>query len=458
MTATLFLPILLGVMALGLLMRRKLATVFGIFVLTMAFGGTAVVIAPALGGASILMSHMAFLLLLAGAVATAPTNLLLGAARTHAPGLLLAIYALIIGYFGPRLFGGDDVMVVPMRNTGSTEIAFHPQSSNITHTLYLIASILLAWVMTMLFRARLVFADLRNAVLLLGFVHAAFGFIDFVFSVGGTRTVLGFLRNASYGMLDQTLNGVPRAAGAYPEPSSYATVSATLMIFCAELWLQKRDKLAGLIALALAGSIALSISSAGIFAMAVYGALLVLRLGSSYRSPGMFARLLAFLAASLVVVAGLFFTIMLAPGGLGDYGDVFSLMTLDKLGTSSASERTGWAMQGVTFFADSMGFGVGAGSFRSSSFLTAVIGSLGVVGVLLLGAYIVQLLGVIGRRGSQSVDYRVAAWAALGALVPQLVVGVTPDPGFLFALFAGVALAQREQVAMPAFATARMAG
>jgi hypothetical protein len=100
---------------------------------------------------------------------------------------------------------------------------------------------------------------------------------------------------------------------------------------------------------------------------------------------------------------------------------------------------------------------VGVGSFRSSSLFTAVLGSVGPAGLIVLLGYCVQV-AKLGRRSSyiHRVDFRsgvgaAAGWTAVMTLAPAAFSWPSADPGLLFALMAGLSLGWRSGlIAAPA--------
>ena len=100
----------------------------------------------------------------------------------------------------------------------------------------------------------------------------------------------------------------------------------------------------------------------------------------------------------------------------------------------------------------SRGLGVGVGSFRSSSIVTAIIGSVGPAGLAVFAGYCLQVFK-FGRRSSYAAggDVRVAAgaaagWTALITLVPAFFTWASADPGLIFAIMAGLSLGWRAHV------------
>jgi hypothetical protein len=445
---TIFLPIIMAIFAVIMMTRNKISGVFYLLVLSLVLGGTAIVQLPMLGGASVLVSHFVLFLTILVGFALLPQADIADAARIHWLAFVIAAYALLIGFFGPRLFAYG-LEVFPMRMEGPGKVPLGPSSSNITHTLYFCGTLFLAVMVSALFRSRLQFEHLRNAVLALGAVHAVMGVIDFVAGTVGMTGLFDFFRNGQYAMVEQSVSGMKRAAGTFPEPAAYAALAVPLLVFCSELWLLRGDRLGGLVALMVLVGITLSTSSAGLLGIAAYVALLVVRVITSSHRPALFFRLLGMLSlfGSLTVIAGLL--MVLSPDVFGNFDDAMGAVTLNKVGSDSANERSMWAMHGIELFLESYGFGVGAGSFRSSSVFTAWAGAFGLVGAILIPLYLLPVFLSPAGRSDRGSDVRIAGWAAIIALVPYAVVGVAPDPGLAFALFAGYAMADTRKRAAP---------
>lgn len=448
MIPTVFVPIVMAVFAGLMMSRNKVAGAFYLLVISLVLGGTAIVQLPMLGGASVLVSHFVLFLIILVGFALLPRGDIADAARIHWLAFVIAAYAVLIGFFGPRLFSYG-VEVFPMRMVAPGMEPLEPSSSNITHTLYFCGTLFLAVMVSALFRTRLHFGHLRGAVLILGAVHATMGLVDFVAGTVGMTGLFDFFRNGQYAMVEQVVSGMKRAAGTFPEPAAYSALAVPLMVFCSELWLHKGDRLGGLTALGLLLGITLSTSSAGLLGVAAYVALLVLRVITSSHRPALFFRLLGMLSvfAVLGVIAGLL--MVLAPEIFGNFDDAMRAVTLQKVGSDSANERSLWAFQGLHLFLDSYGFGVGAGSFRSSSVVTAWVGSFGLVGAVLIPLYLMPVFLSPAGRSDLSPEVRIAGWAAIIALVPHAVVGVSPDPGLVFGLFAGYAMAASRRPVQP---------
>jgi len=124
-------------------------------------------------------------------------------------------------------------------------------------------------------------------------------------------------------------------------------------------------------------------------------------------------------------------------------------MTLDKADSTSGLQRAFWAKQGFSAFQISFGLGIGAGSFRSSNIFTAVLGSMGVIGVSTLLVYLTQILRPLRQstysRSAEPLEAVgiSASWAAIFALIPAMLAASSPDLGTSFSIFAGAALGLR---------------
>jgi hypothetical protein len=105
-------------------------------------------------------------------------------------------------------------------------------------------------------------------------------------------------------------------------------------------------------------------------------------------------------------------------------------------------------------FRYSWGLGVGPGSFRSSSVITAIIGSVGVVGTVAFFAYVIQVFKPFAkstyfeiRSATEGIGVA-AGWAAIIGLIPAAVQAPSSDPGLSFAVLCGLSLALRGPIAV----------
>ena len=169
----------------------------------------------------------------------------------------------------------------------------------------------------------------------------------------------------------------------------------------------------------------------------------------------LFPRALGWTKAAIILgvcgLSGLVVTLLLLalPKLSDSMRDVLVAMTINKGQSSSGLERAMWARQGWELFIGSRGLGVGLGSFRSSSFFTAILGSLGPACLAILAFYVIFVLKPLRRSTYIPVSSErravgaSAAWVPVLALIPATFAAPSADPGLLFAIFSGCSLALR---------------
>ncbi|WP_166746616.1 hypothetical protein [Sphingomonas aerolata] len=140
------------------------------------------------------------------------------------------------------------------------------------------------------------------------------------------------------------------------------------------------------------------------------------------------------------------------PRLVAEFGDMITHFTLEKSQSQSSEQRQFWSLIGYRAFLESYGLGIGAGSFRSSSLITAIMGSMGVIGIVCFVSYLLQvfkplrLSTYVSPADPRAAVGAAASWVCFASMVPAAVGSPTPDPGVLFAVFAGAALALRPAV------------
>lgn len=442
MLPTLYAGVLLVMIGAILLSRDRVLATWWIFSFCLLFGATSVATLSALGGSSLSFPQAGFILLACVAflgVGLKDQDATRRAFQTHWLAFAIIGYTIIISMFGPRLFEGK-IDLINMRPDMLDGVAvatpLRPRPSNITTVFYLAGSFLCAIAVSILFMRRLQPSQFCNAMFAVGLGHAALGLIDAAGVAVGQGRVLDFLRNANIMMVDQQIGDVRRLSGSLSEPSSYAGFAVPFAVFATEYWLRTRNGLAGLTSLLLWAMVLASTSSAGIFGFSVYAILAVPRFVIS--PVGLKTKLIAAAVVVALVLIGTAISLAFPPIYVATR-DFVLLLTVQKSDSQSAVERGTWARQGWLALQASFGLGTGAGSFRSSSFPMAVLGSLGVIGSALVAAYITQVARPVMDRRFGAAE-KAAAWAAIFQLVPGIVGGSSPDPGFLFGLFAGYAL------------------
>jgi hypothetical protein len=134
-------------------------------------------------------------------------------------------------------------------------------------------------------------------------------------------------------------------------------------------------------------------------------------------------------------------------------GDLLDTMVLNKLSTSSGVERSNWNSQAIQNFLDTFGFGAGNGSVRASSFPIAVIASLGIIGTITYGLFLVTIWSYQkSRADNERVAVQTAARSAcLAWLIAATASGSFIDLGLPFFAFAALACAdlQVSQIRSP---------
>ncbi len=437
-------------------------------------GGSAAVSLSAIGGSSVPPAQFALLFGIARIVMPGSGRLRRAGEALRANAFLggFTLYALLAAAFAPVFFRGL-IRVPAMRGTGPTRtlydtvpLAASPQ--NITASVYIIGSFcagILAFVAMQEYRAPQRFVKMA---VIIAWVHISLGVLAAALKGTPFDLFVDFMRNANYTQTDQSVEGVVRLTGIFTEPSAYASFAFGWFVFLLECWL--RDVLprrTGPAALAMGLLLICSTSSAAYIGLALYVVLFLLRI---LLAPQLLdARKGLILGISVLVAAVMISAaVFLLPAALDTAVSILQSATIGKQQSESALQRAFWAKTGIDAFFASDGIGIGPGSFRSSSFFTAVIGSVGVVGSGLLAAHLLRAFKPLristysgphlGRHfGEEAMIGAAAVWAAIGVLLPAAVASPTCDPGADFAVFTAVALALR-RVHPAKFASAQFAG
>jgi hypothetical protein len=192
--------------------------------------------------------------------------------------------------------------------------------------------------------------------------------------------------------------------------------------------------------------IILSTSSSGYVTVGAYGFIILVRIffirGASSTAKAATFGTLALIGSALAIGVLIF-----DPKAGAGIGEILSEVIFTKAQSASGLERATWARQGLAAFAVSGGFGVGAGSFRSSGMFTAILGSVGVIGISLFLGYVLQVM-----KPLRPSTYRVSvssprslgaatAWAALVSILTAALGSPSADPGAMFAVLTGLSLA-----------------
>ncbi len=454
MVPTIF-GVILIVVGIVLMLRGSVVAMFVVVVFSSLFGGSAAFILPALGGSSVPPVNVAllFLIMRIGVPGSGQGDLAGAALRENLPLAIFVLYGFVMAFVGPRLFAGV-IDVAPMRQGNGplfATLALAPTSQNITTAVYMVGTLLCAVGAYVACRDSRGLRALVDAGVVTAWAHVIFGVMSIAGKGGVITAILTFFRNAHYAQLDEEVGGFLRISGIQPEPSSFAIFGLVWFVFMFECWsLKVSPRRTGPIALALLLVLIASTSSSAYVGLAGYGVVrLVLALGRGGTRKWVGATLVG-----LAAIVGVALLASLNPALVDSFARIFDAVVAKKQGSSSGLQRAFWARQGWTVFLASDGLGIGPGSFRSSSIVTAILGSTGVVGTVAFAVYLWRLMRPRGPDDTPADDERArigtaAKWAAVSFLFVAALVTAAPDPTALFAIFAGAALASRAASASP---------
>ncbi|WP_095012494.1 glycoside hydrolase [Tsuneonella mangrovi] len=440
---------------LAILLAGSLRSAFVMLVISGLFGGSAAILLPALGGSSIPPMQVALLFVLLRMLAPSAgyLNVIPEAIRANLWLVVYVVYGVVLAYLGPRIFAGS-MQVAPLQPLPSADLfattLLGPSSQNFTSAFYLLGTLLAACSSFVFNRyCRGGTETLISAAIAVGWLHVILGLA--VLAAHGTplHAFFDLFRNGNYAQLNQSYQGFVRMRGLMPEASAYAGFGFTWFVLNAELWYRSiRPQATGPVALMLATALFFSTSSTAYVGLAGY---FVWFVGRAIVLPGTAnaIRLVQFGAATLGIAVMLAILLLSIPALPLQFLDVVRSMTVDKPGSESAQQRLFWAVQGWDAFKASYGVGIGPGSFRSSSFLTAVLGATGIVGTVSMMLYFFRVFQPLRRStygGVRLAELSVGGAFAASALlmqIPNSVSAPKPDPGVAFALFSGAAIALR---------------
>ena len=449
----------IAMIAIGawVVLAARLRHALAFLMLATLFSGSAAITLPALGGSSIPPVQFALLfvflrLLLPGSGALPDIGRAFRANRWFA---VFAAYGVASAIILPRLFAGQ-MEVAPMRALTSgglfATVPLEPTAQNITSASYLVGAMLVVMAVWSIMRRPGMAAALVGLLVAMTWFHATTGVAAALLRGTPVDAFFDFFRNSSYVQMDDAVGGFVRIRGFLPEASTYAGIAFALFVATAELWYRSvRLRSTGPAALIMGLVLIFSTSSTAYFALGIYGLFFVLRtlalpgisdIGKA-RSAVVALMLAGFVAAIIYVVS---------PEIIHSLNDVVKRMTVEKSTSDSSLQRMFWAMQGWDAFRHSWGLGIGAGSFRSSSLVLAILGSMGVIGVVTLAIYLANVFQP-GRRSSwvSTGNDNDTVGGALGvaavlSLIPAMVSTPSPVPSVLFCALAAGSLALRPRM------------
>lgn len=425
---------------------------------TSLLGGSAAILLPALGGSSIAPSQ--FALLFVWARILAPRGGYLGlipeAIKANRWLLLFTAYGVAMAYIGPRLFAGA-IDIFPMRFDDALGLIdsapLAPTSQNVTASVFLIGAALTALASYLTCRSPGGAATIVSTAIALAWAHVLLGLAAALARGTPGDALFALIRNGTYSQLNDAVGDIARIRGVFAEASAYADFGFGYFVINAELWYRSiRPRATGAAALALAAVLFFSTSATAYVALAGYFAWFCLRamLFPGVAVAGKTQAVMLTLFALAVATAS---AMIVQPKLVETMLHVVQDMTLGKSTSNSGVQRLFWARQGADAFVVSWGLGIGPGSFRSSSNITAILGAMGVIGI---ATYLLYLASVVqpGRRSTWGMGENTRqtiggafASAALLSIIPAAIASPHTHPETTFVILAGAAVALRPRLA-----------
>lgn len=428
----------------------------------LSFGGMAVVPVEMTGGVSILGQSVAALLLFVK-VASGPygiSNSLAVAIDLRRLGLLTAftLVAICGALILPRVFAGV-AYVYPMRIVTDAEGAelIAPGTANLTQSLYLASSLLVAVAYAQLAQRQSFIDDIGRAFLVGATVFVATGLLDIVATTLGATYVLETFRTASYAFLvGDEIASVRRIVGLMPEASSFGMLGAfwlSILLFARDIFPDRcRSFVVPLLAGACAILAVLSLSSTAYAMLSVILGLYVAGAALRLISPDHRSRRVAFRQLSVIVAFALATTItMLFHERMAEtVSMVLDELVFQKRLSDSYENRSAWTLAAWNAWTATHGLGVGLGTARTSNFLINVLASTGALGFLLFVSYLVVFLtSSAPPRPKTSALVSAMKITAVPVIVGLTVAGTTPDYGVglgaMFGIVAGIACIKKRR-------------
>jgi len=453
-------PFALLVLLLGTLMlfRGGPLGMFSLFLGSTLFGGSAAFILVAAGGSSIPPAQ--FLLLFLGIRLLLPgegqMDALQRAIWDNRYLVLFVLYGIVSAFILPRIFARQ-MMVTPLKPIPGADlfavVPLRATSQNITTAFYLVGTLVAGIMATAAMQRPGAALRVVRVGTGIAYAHALLGISSVLLAGTAWDRFLALFRNGNYAQLNQSFGGLVRMSGIWPETSGFAAYGAIWCIFMLELWLRDIDpRRTGPAGLLLLIALIASTSSSAYVSLAAYAVFVTVRfaVGPWVMTARKQLALIALGLGGMTLVLAAF---VLLPGVAAKFANILSLMTFEKADSGSGIQRAFWAKQGIDVFLASYGLGIGAGSFRSSSVATAILGSMGVIGI---GTFIAHLLRSAQPFRSEFLDLRpadfdrgvggAASTTALLMLAPAMIAAPSPDPGLMWAVMCGMALALRPRL------------
>jgi hypothetical protein len=456
---------LVGLIALALgVSSILLGPKFAVYVLMIftLFGSSAALLLPAMGGGNIAPAHLqlGFLVLCIASRDDILRAAFRGLAFPRAGFwlFLTVIYGIGSAFFMPRLFAGLSYVFAARAesNTGYTLIPLGPSTGNITQTIYFTADFVC-------FLALYAYAGTKDGktvmasvAIICAVLNLVFALIDLMTYWTNTTELLGFIRNSTYRMLNDTeVAGFKRIVGSFSEAAVFASNTLGLLAFTGRLWLCGiYPRLTFTLTVLSIFALIFATSTTGYFGIFMFLAIVYVDSFIRTLMGPVTIQMISFVTIFPVVMLILVVAVALNDQLWLYIQDLMNTMIFNKFSTDSGVERSAWNRQALLTFYDTSGLGAGIGSLRASSFIVAVLASVGVVGAVTYGAFIFCVFfgGRKQRREADAFENAVqqaAKSTCLALLLCASVAGAFVDLGLTFFVYAGLACAE------PVFSTLR---
>lgn len=347
------------------------------------------------------------------------------------------LYALLSAVALPRIFEGQ-IEVIPLTGNVLGPSLLAPGAGNVTQVGYLLMSFATAVAFATggsnpAFRMHFLYATLAGGMALI-----ATGVIDLATYVVGLGSLLEPWRTVSYSLLtDNEVLGAKRVVGLMTEASAFGAscvVAAGTLTFLRPCYGPRARRL--VVPLTIGGLVAMGIastSSSAYIGFTVFGAAFAANWLVRLLSRRALAR--ADLKVEFGIVAGAAFALLcvllLAPAVFEPVVDMLNVLIFNKSSTDSYYVRTMWTTTGWNAFLSTGLLGVGYGGLRTSNWLVALAGNVGLFGtVLMFGFILITSLGGSRALPDDIREFRRGlAFSLLPGLVMSLFIGTTTDIG-----------------------------
>ncbi len=422
---------------------------------TLMGGGSAITMG-ALGGASLLPSQFGLIFLMLRIALPSARQMPLVREGTVANSMLVVYvgYAIVSAFVLSKIFT-NAMQVVPlkpsedMRSGLFSTVPLQFTTQNITASFNMTFTLLSAIAMYVAAKQPRGAVMLAKTGTMICFVHSYLGISAALLASTPYAAFLKLFRNGSYYQHNQSVEGFIRITGIHPEPSGYAQYGFIWFVFATECWLRGiLPKRSGPAALIMGSILFISTSSTAYVSLGAYAAVLLIRMAFTPQLMGL-RKILVFAGLFILGCVAISAMLLIFHSLSAKLLEILEAMTINKQQSSSGLQRAFWAKQGIDAFKVSHGLGIGAGSFRSSSIFTAILGSVGVIGSLAFVLFTAHVFKPFRTATYLLEDDKVsqvgvaAAWTVVMMLVPAGIGSPSPDPGFTFGAFSGAALALR---------------